>query len=201
MTIAGWGLTSAKAKEGSPLLKLGLTKVQSTEACRSKSRRYYPFFTPARQLCTLDAPPDKVSACHGDSGGPAIAVGADGLPVEIGIVSTGGPGCSRLLPNVFTRVDRVSGWVNSWIAAVEAGGPRPAIKVPKAHKPFLSVSRAKEFVAIGFTHEFRQHFTHASEKRISCKRRAKAKVQMPRHLVPGRQRLLRRRHRLLRDRP
>ena len=177
VTIAGWGLTSAKAKEGSPVLKLGLSKVEPTGTCRSKSSRYYPFYTPAQQLCALDAPTDKVSACHGDSGGPAIAAGADGLPAEIGIVSTGGPNCSRSLPNVFTRVDLVSGWVNRWIAAVEAGGPRPAIKVPKAHKPFLSVSRAKELAAVAFTHDFRQHFTHASEQGISCKRRAKAKVR------------------------
>ncbi len=177
LTVAGWGLTSAKAKEGSAQLKLGLLEVQTTQACRSKSSRYYPFYTPARQLCALDAPRDKTTACHGDSGGPAIAVGADGVPVEVGIVSTGGPGCSPALPNVFTRVDRVSAWVNQWIAAVEAGGPRPAIEVPKAHKPYLSVARTKELAGVGFAHDFRQRFTHASEKRIACKRRAKAKVK------------------------
>ena len=177
LTVAGWGLTSAKAKEGSAELKLGLTKVQTTKTCRTKSRRYYPFYTPAEQLCALDSPRQKTTACHGDSGGPAIAVGADGVPVEVGIVSTGGPGCSRSLPNVFTRVDRVAAWVDQWIAAIEAGGPQPAITVPKAHKPYLSVARAKELAGVGFAHDFRQRFTRSSEKRIACKRRAKAKIK------------------------
>lgn len=177
LTIAGWGLTSASAKEGSTQLKLGLTRAKSTQACRAKSRRYYPFFTPAQQICTLDTPQLKVTACHGDSGGPAISLAADGSQVEVGLVSTGGPGCSRSLPNVFTRTDRISGWVSRWIAAIEAGGPRPAVKVPRAHKPFLSTSRAKELIGVGFTHDFHQRFTHAAEKKIGCKRRAKAKVK------------------------
>ncbi|MFN8216866.1 MAG: serine protease [Solirubrobacterales bacterium] len=177
LTIAGWGLTSASAKEGSPVLKLGVSKVQPTNLCRSKSSRYYPFYTAALQLCALDTSRGRVSACHGDSGGPAIAVDAAGAPVELGIVSTGGPNCSRTLPNVFTRVDKVAGWVDRWIAAIEAGGPRPQVKVPQAHKPHLSVPRAKELAGVAFAHDFRRHFTGATEKRIACQRRAKAKVR------------------------
>ena len=177
LTIAGWGLTSAKAKEGSAQLMLGQTRAKTARACRAKTRRYYPFFTPAQQLCTLDTPQLKVSACHGDSGGPAIATAADGSQVEVGVVSTGGPGCSRSLPNVFTRVDRISGWVGRWIAAIEAGGPRPAVRVPKAHKPFLSTVRAKELIGFGFAHDFHKRFARGVEKRFACKRRAKAKVK------------------------
>jgi secreted trypsin-like serine protease len=177
LTIAGWGLTSGNAKEAPAQLMAGRTTVESVNSCRTKSQRYYPFYSPAQQLCAIDSPQYRVSACHGDSGGPAIATRADGAAVEVGIVSTGGPGCSTALPNVFTRVDRVSSWVRRWIAAIEAGGPRPAIKVPTVHTPFLSVSDARELAAVGFAHDFRRHFTGSTERRISCRRVARARVR------------------------
>jgi secreted trypsin-like serine protease len=177
LTIAGWGLTSPKAKEGSPVLKAGETIVQDNAECKSQSRRYYPFYSPALQLCAIDSPSDKVSGCFGDSGGPAIATRTDGTPVEVGVVSTGGPGCNRHLPNVFTRVDQINAWVASWIAAVEAGGPVPAIKIPKAHVPNLSVDRAKELAAIAFAEDFGSRFIKSSEKQISCRRLGKPKIK------------------------
>jgi secreted trypsin-like serine protease len=177
LTIAGWGLTNPKAKEGSAVLKAGETIVQDAAKCKQQSRIYYPFYSPAQQLCAIDHPRDKVSGCFGDSGGPAIATRADGTPVQVGVISTGGPGCNRHLPNVFTRVDQINSWVASWVAAVEAGGPVPAIKVPKAHAPLLSFERAKELAAIAFAEDFRSRFTKASEKRISCRRLGKPRVK------------------------
>ncbi|HET7443720.1 MAG TPA: serine protease [Solirubrobacterales bacterium] len=177
LTIAGWGLTNPKAKEGSVVLKAGETIVQDTTECKRQSRRYYPFYSATQQLCAIDRPSDKVSGCFGDSGGPAIATRADGTPVEVGIVSTGGPECNRHLPNVFTRVDQVTAWVASWVAAVEAGGPAPAIKIPKAHVPQLSFERAQELAAIAFAEDFRNKFTKSSEKRISCRRLGKPRVK------------------------
>jgi secreted trypsin-like serine protease len=177
LTIAGWGLMDAKAKNAPAQLQSGETVVQDTGSCRSQTRRYYPFYSPAVQLCAIDRPSDKVSGCFGDSGGPAIATRVDGIPVEVGIISTGGPGCSRHLPNVFTRVDQITAWVSSWVAAVEAGAPAPAVKIPKAHVPFLSVERTKELAAIAFAEDFRHHFLKASDKRISCRRGSKSKVK------------------------
>ncbi len=177
LTIAGWGLTSPKAKEGSPVLKAGETIVQDSTECKRQSRRYYPFYSGALQFCAIDRPGDRVSGCFGDSGGPAIATRADGTAVEVGVVSTGGPGCNRHLPNVFTRVDQINAWVASWVAAVEAGGPVPAIKIPKAHVPFLSVERTKELSAIAFAEDFGSRFTKSSEKQIRCRRVGKPKVK------------------------
>jgi trypsin len=177
LTLAGWGLTKAKAKEAPAQLQTGTTVVQDSSTCHTQSRRYYPFYSDALQLCAIDRPGDKVSGCFGDSGGPALAVRDDGTPVEVGIVSTGGPGCNPHLPNVFTRVDQVSAWVAAWIAAAELGAPPPAIKIPKAHVPFLSVERTKELAAIAFAEDFRQHFIKASDKRISCRRASKSKVK------------------------
>ncbi|HSS32079.1 MAG TPA: serine protease [Solirubrobacterales bacterium] len=177
LTIAGWGLTKPNAKEGPPVLRAGETVVQDTIECKRQSKRYYPFYSPAVQLCAVDHPSDKVSGCFGDSGGPAIAVRADGTPVEVGVVSTGGPECNRHLPNVFTRVDQINAWVASWIAAVEAGGPVPAIKIPKSHVPLLSFERAKELAGIAFAQDFRNKFVKASEKQIGCRRQAKPRVK------------------------
>jgi secreted trypsin-like serine protease len=177
LTIAGWGLTNPKAKEGSAVLKAGETIVQDTAECKRQSRRYYPFYSPTLQLCAIDHPSDKVSGCFGDSGGPAIATRADGTPVQVGIVSTGGPGCNRHLPNIFTRVDQVTAWVASWVAAVEAGGPVPAIKIPKAHVPKLTFERAKELAAVAFAEDFRNRFTKSSERRISCRQLSKPRVK------------------------
>jgi secreted trypsin-like serine protease len=177
LTVAGWGLTNPKAKEGSPVLRAGETIVQDTAECKSQSRRYYPFYSAAVQLCAIDHPSDKVSGCFGDSGGPAIATRVDGTPVEVGIVSTGGPGCNPHLPNVFTRVDQINAWVGSWIAAVETGAPAPPIKVPKSHVPTLSFERAKELAGLSFAEDFRNNFIKATEKAISCRRVAKPRVK------------------------
>jgi secreted trypsin-like serine protease len=177
LTIAGWGLQNARAKDAPAQLQAGTTVVQDSASCRRQSRHYYPFYSPALQLCAIDHPSDKVSGCFGDSGGPAIAARADGTPVEVGIVSTGGPGCSPKLPNVFTRVDQVASWVGAWIAAAELGAPAPAIKTPKAHAPFLSVERTKELAAIAFAEDFRNHFIKASDKQIRCQRLGKEKVK------------------------
>ncbi len=97
-------------------------------ACKARIPRFYKPYSPALQMCTTDPPDHTNGGCFGDSGGPAIAHRADGSPVEIGIVSTGGPSCSTKLPNIFTRVDRVSTWAAEWIAATEPGAPPPALK-------------------------------------------------------------------------
>lgn len=177
LTLAGWGLTNADAKQGPAQLQTGSTIVQDSGSCKRQSKRYYPFYSAALQLCAIGRPSDKISGCFGDSGGPAIAHRTDGTAVEVGIVSTGGPGCNPRLPNVFTRVDQVAAWVGAWVAAVELGAPTPATKTPKAHVPFLSVERTKELAAIAFAEDFRQHFTKASDKRISCRRASKSKVK------------------------
>ena len=85
-------------------------------------------------MCTTDPPDHANGGCFGDSGGPAIAQRADGSPVEIGIVSTGGPDCSTKLPNVFTRADRVSTWASEWIAATESGAPPPGPARPSSRR-------------------------------------------------------------------
>jgi secreted trypsin-like serine protease len=177
VTMVGWGLTKPRATEIPHQLQQGGTTLQSTKSCRKRTRHYYPDYSPSVQLCTLSVPKHKTGICSGDSGGPAIAARSDGSVVQLGIASSVGPECSPTLPNVYTRADKIASWVGQWIAAAESGGPQPEIKVPKVHAPFLGIGRAEELAAAGFAHDFRRHFTRASERRIQCHRRAKAKVK------------------------
>lgn len=122
--IAGWGLSGGGAKaEQSPILRRARTYVQRLRFCRNHARVYYPFFN-TTQLCTIT--PSGFpggGTCHGDSGGPALAFREDGTPVQIGITSLGPADCDRGLPDVFTRVDRISAWIGEWIAASAAPVP------------------------------------------------------------------------------
>jgi hypothetical protein len=74
-------------------------------------------------------------------------------------------------------VDQVSTWVASWVAAIESGGPTPAITIPKAHLPPLSFARAKYLSGLSFEEDFRYHFRKGTSKRIGCTRIARERVK------------------------
>lgn len=126
--LAGWGLTSPNASTPPESLRSTSNVVLDPSACKSRTQRYYPPYSTAAQMCTIDPPDHRNGGCFGDSGGPVIARRADGSPVEIGIVSTGGPRCSTQVPNIFTRADLISTWAAEWVAAIEAAGPPPVLK-------------------------------------------------------------------------
>lgn len=168
--LAGWGLTSASAKQAPRSLRATSTTVQSPTACRSKTRSYYPPYSPALQLCTLPMTAKKSGGCFGDSGGPAIGLRPDGTPVELGVISTGGPGCNPKLPNVLTRADLISGWAGEWIAATEAGAPRPSFTPPL---PQMSEETAEEFAAYTLLRAAGERFEGADAIFGSCRRTSK----------------------------
>jgi trypsin len=174
--LAGWGLTRPNAKEGSSGLRATSMVVQPPSACKRKTRAYYEEFSPAAQTCTLDVPAKKSGGCFGDSGGPAIGLRPDGTPVELGVISTGGEFCSTKLPNVFTRADYIAGWVSEWIAATEAGGPRPFLD-PKTPFPLMTEPTAASFVILTLRDNFGQRFERA--KRISgdCRRAGRSRYK------------------------
>lgn len=122
--IAGWGISGGGTKpKQSPILRRARTFVQRLRYCRNHARVYYPFFN-TTQLCTITPPGiGGGGTCHGDSGGPALAFRADGTPVQIGITSLGPADCDTRLPDIFTRVDRISAWVGEWIAATATVPP------------------------------------------------------------------------------
>lgn len=165
--LAGWGLTRANARSAPEELHSTANAVLSPTACRKQIPSFYRPYSPAVQMCTTD-PPDRANGgCFGDSGGPAIAHRADGSPVEIGIVSTGGPRCSTKLPNIFTRVDRVSAWAAEWIAATELGAPPPTLK---AQLPTMSRESAEGLAAGLLSARFGRLFTGNQGLRGGCRR-------------------------------
>jgi secreted trypsin-like serine protease len=172
--LAGWGLTSANARSAPDVLHSTANAVLDPAACKKRVPRFYPPYSPALQMCTTD-PPDKTNGgCFGDSGGPAIAHRADGSPVQIGIVSTGGPACSTKFPNIFTRADRVSTWAAEWVAATELGAPPPGLK---AHLPRMSSESAQGLVAGLLNARFGQLFAGARGLRGECRRLGPARQQ------------------------
>jgi secreted trypsin-like serine protease len=177
LTVAGWGIDNRTTGHAPNQLQAATVPIEEAAKCKEGTRRFYPFFDPTRQVCALDSPHFKITTCHGDSGGPAIGTRADGTPVELGVTSLGDGSCNPASPAVFTRVDQISSWVQSWIDAVEAGGPTPKVKVPKAHIPLLTRARSEEISGLAMEEAFGSTFVHGQEKTIKCDRLAKARLK------------------------
>jgi elastase-1 len=165
--LAGWGLTGANAVKGPESLRATAMTVQTPSVCERKTKRYYEPFSSDVQFCTLDTPAKKSGGCFGDSGGPGIGQRADGTPVELGVISTGGPFCNTRFPNVLTRVDTVSTWVGEWIAATEAGAPAPATAAGPL--PQMTRSTAELFAVYTLQNHFGRAFERSSEVFGSCR--------------------------------
>jgi trypsin len=176
LQLAGWGLTKANSVNGPDSLRAAAMVVQSPSFCNQKTQRYYPPFSNASQFCTLDVPAKRSGGCFGDSGGPGIGVRPDGTPVELGIISTGGPFCNTKFPNVLTRVDFVSGWVSEWIAATEAGGPQPVFD-PNTPFPLMTRPVAESFALYSLQNNFGRRFERASEILGSCRRASRSRFR------------------------
>ena len=174
--LAGWGLTRPNADDGSDSLRATTMVVQAPSSCKKKTRRYYPEFSVAGQLCTLDVPSRKSGGCFGDSGGPIIGSRSDGTPVELGVVSTGGPFCSTKLPNVYTRADFISTWVAEWIAAVETGAPRPVVD-PGTPFPLMTRPVAEAFTVYTLQANFGLRFERAKRLFGGCRRSSRSRFR------------------------
>jgi Trypsin len=172
--LAGWGLTSPNATAPPQNLQATTNVVLDPVGCKSRTTSYYPPYSTAGQMCTIDPPDRRNGGCFGDSGGPVIGQRADGSPVELGIVSTGGPQCSTKLPNIFTRADLISTWATEWIAAVETGAPPPALK-PRL--PRMSEESAEGLVVGVLRANLGNLFLQNRGLRGRCQRNAKVRFK------------------------
>jgi secreted trypsin-like serine protease len=121
-TIAGFGDTFYGQRAPTRALHQATTVVQGDRWCQ---RNAPPFYS-SEEICTIDAPSYTTGVCFGDSGGPLLSTDSGGEPVEIGIAVHVYGKCSTRHPSVFTRVDRIAPWVDSWIAAYRSPPSSPA---------------------------------------------------------------------------
>lgn len=115
-TIVGWGKTRFTQREPSQTLRSAGTVLQASAWCARSAR---PFFV-GGELCALDAPSYATGGCSGDSGGPLLVGGSSGAPVDVGIAVHVYGRCSTRRPTVFTRVDAIASWLESWLSAYAA---------------------------------------------------------------------------------
>lgn len=176
LTVAGWGQTRSKGP-GSPTLRYGSTAIQGTGFCRRVTRPVTPFYNAASQFCAADSN-EAEGSCHGDSGGPGIAMRADGIPVQVGIISLGPPTCDLASPEIQTRVDQVSAWVASWASSLANGTPAPAIaSPPRMRLPFLSFRLAGYFGYVALARTFGNRWVRGKYKKDQCWRIDREKVK------------------------
>lgn len=178
LAVAGWGLTSVEPERLPSLMREAQPVVQSTPSCERKLRRVLTAYSPASQFCVQTTAAPEASLCNGDSGGPGVARRADGTVVQIGVISLKGSlDCSPSSPQVLARVDRASTWIAAWIAAVEHGGPPPAIVVPKVTLPPVTRSDAEIVIVLGLEADLGSRFTEGRFHRLACKRLDRTKVK------------------------
>jgi secreted trypsin-like serine protease len=113
--MAGWGRTFAARHQPTFVLHRAPTAVLGFAECH----RGFPV---EGGLCAEQPPPQKTSACYGDSGGPLLARRrGDERLVEIGVLHGGASaGCNPRSPSIYTSVLPISRWVRARIA--EASG-------------------------------------------------------------------------------
>jgi hypothetical protein len=175
--ISGWGLTGTDPETVPDTLQSASTEIQSAAYCRQHAAPFGRFYSSASQLCTVNQAGHAVSGCFGDSGGPAVVRSPAGEPVEVGITSTGGPGCSPSLPDIYTRVDRVSSWVADWIAAVESGARAPVVKTPHPRPPRMTLSQARDLSWSSLEQDFNFRHRAIAARRLGCRRIARAEFR------------------------
>lgn len=119
--VAGWG-TIDGAGGVSSMLRSTATTVVANSACA----RRLGGFDAATMLCAIDGAQLLGSVCHGDSGGPLAQRRGDGSLIQIGITSWGTDGCDPRIPQVFTRMSAIGGWLAATVPGIAAPQAAPS---------------------------------------------------------------------------
>lgn len=178
VAVAGWGLTKVKPSRLPTILQSGSSVIQDTGRCQRSLRRVLGALSPASQLCVRSSLGSRASLCDGDSGGPAIAWRPDGSSVQVGIVSLKGSlHCGPRFPQVLTRVDQVSWWVDLWRAAIEGRGAMPEVSVPRVELPRVTRGRAAAYSGIFFQFVFGNDFSRGTGHAITCQPGGRTRIK------------------------
>lgn len=115
--LLGWGQTCGTPNCGEPpqTLKELDTKIAAPAGCTLDS------FDTARELC-IDNQGGKVSACYGDSGGPALVREGDGF-VLVGATSRGQAENCAEKPGIYSNVVAHTDWINETMSSSGATEP------------------------------------------------------------------------------
>ena len=161
------------------ILREAQSVIQGTPYCQRRLRRLLSAYEPASQICVQSqSGRPGVSLCDGDSGGPAIARRADGIAVQIGIVSLKGSlDCDPRSPQVLARVDRFAPWVAAWASAIELGTPAPEVVIPDVELPRVTRRDAELLAWLGLEADFGSRFSKGRYHSIECDRVNREKVR------------------------
>jgi len=104
--LTGWGRYDRTTNDLSDRLQQLETRCISRELCQ-QGFKSYGWKVQDSHICFKQA---GATACHGDSGGPAICK-KDGEWTLAGVTSGGSPYCNKGMPNIYTRISAFRDWI------------------------------------------------------------------------------------------
>ncbi len=157
--IAGWGEIEYGQKQLTGELMWARSTVRGGHCFGSH-------FNVKARICVTHPPGVASGSCFGDSGGPLLAAGPKGQGlVEIGLAHAVFGNCSTKFPDIYTRADLISPWVDRWIAALD---PPPSTRppsepsVPALDNPLAEIDTRqalREGLGIPFKRRFGYHIS------------------------------------------
>lgn len=101
------------------VLQQGLLPIVSRKQCFERNHHLIPIPISPDMICAGSGGSDRISGCHGDSGGPFVCH-LNGKWELHGDVSHGSPRCdSRETYNVFCRTNYLKNWIREKMARGE----------------------------------------------------------------------------------
>jgi len=117
--VSGWGWTIPNNPGSTPnCLEAVNLNIISNQDASNVLRPTWGRDLRAHEMAATGTGNIRQGACHGDSGGPLTILTNSNVPVIIGIVQGGIPGCggnNQNSPSVFVRVSHIRNWIQSAI--------------------------------------------------------------------------------------